>query len=434
MEDKPHGFKSFQAQLKRRYEDGDPDVGLLGESSGKFDYYVLYPKKKPVTTPPPTCKPLLPHPKPPPPASPPCMVSCPKPQSPSPKPSPNHPKPASKPPLMPFYKKALSHLRCSQSVSPKPNPISSSPMVCAYEPTSDPPFPATDDFDHPAERTRYVWRSKDPSGLQTDGTSKRGSAAEAALNWQDENAAQQNRALQKILHNQQQLAAIVQKQSPVIPMLEARIAVVEKELYVIATTVRDSNLLLQKEMERKNLKAQLYSLKNPPHPAFSLFDDNPLLPRQNPLPAQPPPFMPSSVPIVPWASPPPSYSQPLPPPPQPSASQSFSPTPPSQPASHPSLNPIASFLRSRALIPSSDDESSEASSQTESTESTVPDQLMQQPTPQPPQADPHVDEAASDVDEDRPAPPHHAPRVVAPESDHKKLFTLDDLSPHEWQQ
>lgn len=30
--------------LKQRYEAGDPEVGLLGDPSGKFDYYVLYPK------------------------------------------------------------------------------------------------------------------------------------------------------------------------------------------------------------------------------------------------------------------------------------------------------------------------------------------------------------------------------------------------------
>jgi len=35
--------KSSQQKLKERYEAGDPEVDLLGESSGKFDYYVLYP-------------------------------------------------------------------------------------------------------------------------------------------------------------------------------------------------------------------------------------------------------------------------------------------------------------------------------------------------------------------------------------------------------
>lgn len=34
--------KSQQQFLQERYEKGDPEVGLLGEHSGKFDYYVLY--------------------------------------------------------------------------------------------------------------------------------------------------------------------------------------------------------------------------------------------------------------------------------------------------------------------------------------------------------------------------------------------------------
>ena len=32
--------------LKERYDIGDPEVDLLGEPSGKFDYYVLYPKTR----------------------------------------------------------------------------------------------------------------------------------------------------------------------------------------------------------------------------------------------------------------------------------------------------------------------------------------------------------------------------------------------------
>ncbi|GKE13877.1 hypothetical protein Tco_1421454 [Tanacetum coccineum] len=46
-EDLPKKQKSSQQNLKRRYEKGDPIVGLLGEPSGKFDYYVLYPKAEP---------------------------------------------------------------------------------------------------------------------------------------------------------------------------------------------------------------------------------------------------------------------------------------------------------------------------------------------------------------------------------------------------
>nr|GEX54854.1 hypothetical protein [Tanacetum cinerariifolium] len=46
-EDLPRKRKSSQRKLKRRYKKGDPTVGLLGEPSRKFNYYVLYPKAEP---------------------------------------------------------------------------------------------------------------------------------------------------------------------------------------------------------------------------------------------------------------------------------------------------------------------------------------------------------------------------------------------------
>ncbi|KAI3742160.1 hypothetical protein L1987_59840 [Smallanthus sonchifolius] len=41
-EDIPKKKKGSQRSRRKRYEAGDPKVGLLGEPSGKFDYYVLY--------------------------------------------------------------------------------------------------------------------------------------------------------------------------------------------------------------------------------------------------------------------------------------------------------------------------------------------------------------------------------------------------------
>ncbi|GKA27100.1 putative reverse transcriptase domain, viral movement protein [Tanacetum coccineum] len=84
-EDLPNKQKSSQQKLKRRYEKGDPTVGLLGESSGKFDYYVLYPKAE-------LSQPLSPPHKTP--------------------PSPHKPPPTSPPPpkLSPYNQKALSIL------------------------------------------------------------------------------------------------------------------------------------------------------------------------------------------------------------------------------------------------------------------------------------------------------------------------------------
>nr|GEU41980.1 putative zinc finger, CCHC-type [Tanacetum cinerariifolium] len=60
-EDLPRKRKSSQQKLKRRYEKGDPTVGLLGEPSGKFDYYVLYTKAEP-SQPPSPRKPPSPPP------------------------------------------------------------------------------------------------------------------------------------------------------------------------------------------------------------------------------------------------------------------------------------------------------------------------------------------------------------------------------------
>ena len=46
--------------MKERYEAGDSEVNLLGEPSGKFDYYVLYPRTRKQKTPPsPPCKEIM---------------------------------------------------------------------------------------------------------------------------------------------------------------------------------------------------------------------------------------------------------------------------------------------------------------------------------------------------------------------------------------
>lgn len=43
---KKNGRTSQQQYLQQRYKNGDPKIGLLGEPSGKIDYYVLYSKQK----------------------------------------------------------------------------------------------------------------------------------------------------------------------------------------------------------------------------------------------------------------------------------------------------------------------------------------------------------------------------------------------------
>ena len=45
--------------FKERYEVGDPEVDLLGELIGKFDYYVLYPRNRKQKIAPPPCKEIM---------------------------------------------------------------------------------------------------------------------------------------------------------------------------------------------------------------------------------------------------------------------------------------------------------------------------------------------------------------------------------------
>lgn len=105
---KRKGKKSPQQLLQERYEAGDPEVGLLGDPSGKFDYYVLYPKK--ITS----SRDALP----------PDDWDT-KPPSPKPKPSPST--------LQPYYQKALSLLQKPFPQPCKPfqsSPVTSSPIKC----------------------------------------------------------------------------------------------------------------------------------------------------------------------------------------------------------------------------------------------------------------------------------------------------------------
>ena len=119
--------KSLQQSLKERYEAGDPEVDLLGEPSGKFDYYVFYPrtkKQKPQSSPPP-CKEL------------------------KPKQDPNH---EPKPLLIPYYQNILPQLHIYHpppfTQTQTQNPL---PYYTIDSPSSsyDQDFPPLENFDHP---------------------------------------------------------------------------------------------------------------------------------------------------------------------------------------------------------------------------------------------------------------------------------------------
>lgn len=98
-----HGKKSPQQLLQERYEAEDPEVGLLGDPSGKFDYYMLYPRKKKIPD-----------------ALPPDEWGM--------KPPPQH-KP-SPPTLQPYYQKALALLNKPQPYKPLYKPSPAPPVEC----------------------------------------------------------------------------------------------------------------------------------------------------------------------------------------------------------------------------------------------------------------------------------------------------------------
>ena len=134
--------KSSQQKLKERYEAGDPEVDLLGEPSGKFDYYVLYPRIK---------KQIFPS---------------------SSKEDHNQ---NQKPPLIPYYQKVFPQTLKCQPLPTKSTQISEfSPyyMFNQASPSYSQNFPPLENFDHPQTNTKHVWKIKNHVGTNSDGTKK----------------------------------------------------------------------------------------------------------------------------------------------------------------------------------------------------------------------------------------------------------------------
>ena len=100
---KPPLILYYQKVLKERYEAGDPEVDLLGEPSGKFDYYILYPR---------TRKQKISH-------SPPCKETRSK---------ENHDQNL-KPPLISYYQKVLPQIPSCQPF-PTSQTYSQKPLLC----------------------------------------------------------------------------------------------------------------------------------------------------------------------------------------------------------------------------------------------------------------------------------------------------------------
>ncbi|KAM7505351.1 hypothetical protein LguiB_004255 [Lonicera macranthoides] len=135
-----------QELLEERYKAGDPTVDLLGEPSGKFNYYVTY-GDKPFPTP----SPETPSCQPPPPPE--------KPET--PKPTPQR--------LSPYAQKALKALgrpyKQYQPVTPpialpqpQPQPEPISCYLMSQEPT-DYGFPPQEEFDNLSSQTTHKWKS-----------------------------------------------------------------------------------------------------------------------------------------------------------------------------------------------------------------------------------------------------------------------------------
>ena len=130
-------------------------------------------------------------------------------------------------------------------------------------------FPPLESFDHPHTNTKHIWKIKNLVGTNSDGTKKQVSSVEVALNWQAENVVAQNKALSKILDNQQMMAEAVtytfSSSSSLIEDLKEKIKAVEQELAIIASTVKDLSisfpLIGQKEKEKKQLLLQLQSME-----------------------------------------------------------------------------------------------------------------------------------------------------------------------------
>ena len=104
-------------------------------------------------------------------------------------------------------------------------------------------FPPLESFDHPQTNTKHIWKIKNPVGTNQDGTKKQVSSAEAALNWQAENAVAQNKVLSKILDNQQKMAEVVTHTfsalNALVQDLKKKIKTIEQELATITSTVKD---------------------------------------------------------------------------------------------------------------------------------------------------------------------------------------------------
>ncbi|KAF5785985.1 hypothetical protein HanRHA438_Chr10g0447441 [Helianthus annuus] len=231
-ENKNKKKKGSQNALKKRYEVGDPNIGLFGEPSGKFDYYVLYGDSKP-------------------------------------KPKQTKPSKPRRPP---------TQLDGCFMLGTTP-PASTSPEYQVE-------FPPLTSFEHTQQKTKHSWKIKNPTTVSATGVPESIIAAEATLNWQSENAVAQNMALNTILAQQdsitkahEDLTSGVQDLEGIMYDIKAKILELHHELLQLvhnSTRPQSPQGLQQKEAEMKFLKAQLTVLERQhKQQRVSTYADNP---------------------------------------------------------------------------------------------------------------------------------------------------------------
>ncbi|KAL2474912.1 Uncharacterized protein Adt_35648 [Abeliophyllum distichum] len=208
--------QSIQRKLQMAYEQSSPHVGLHGEPSGKFDYFVTY------THPPSTDEQIIPigwtdddddHNQ--------------------------------------WHKK----WDWDDSNTPSPVPFN------MFHPPSLEEFSPLTSFDK--NQSTHSWKVRNPTTRFPSGSVDQLSPAKKVLNWQSENAVQQNKILQKIDQTQQRIEKALHQQTQALltPLESCR-----QRIEIVSNEIMD--LLYKRlpfdnqEKELKNLKNQLNFLEN----------------------------------------------------------------------------------------------------------------------------------------------------------------------------
>ncbi|KAL2499233.1 Uncharacterized protein Adt_24783 [Abeliophyllum distichum] len=208
-------IRSSQHKLQKEYEQNSPHVGLLGEPSGKFDYYVTY------TPPPRTDDPIV---------------------------------PTGWTDDDDYDDHYQRHKKWDWS-NPEPE---SSPSLMFQPPLED--FPSLSNFDKGL--STHFWKVKNPTTRSPDGSINQLSPAEKVLNWQSENVVQQNRLLQKIDQSQQRIEKAFQHQTQALlsPLETCRQRIEEVTSEIMDLLSR--RLPFDAQGELRSLKHQLNFIEN----------------------------------------------------------------------------------------------------------------------------------------------------------------------------